>query len=128
MLNKALTYIVYDGDCPFCSRYVHLLRLRDAVGPVELVNARDSHPAIDFVEKAGVQLDNEMALILGGQIFSGSACINRLALLSTRSTTFNRITGLLFSAPVVTRLAYPIMRTARNGVLRLLGRQRIRPN
>ena len=33
--------IVYDGDCPFCSRYVKLVRLREALGSVDLVNARD---------------------------------------------------------------------------------------
>ena len=34
-------WLVYDGDCPFCSRYVQLLRIREAVGPLRLVNARD---------------------------------------------------------------------------------------
>jgi predicted DCC family thiol-disulfide oxidoreductase YuxK len=35
--EPALLY--YDGDCPFCSRYVRWLRLQRAVGSVHLVNA-----------------------------------------------------------------------------------------
>ncbi|MFT5932039.1 MAG: putative DCC family thiol-disulfide oxidoreductase YuxK, partial [Hyphomonas sp.] len=46
MFSDPGTFIVYDGDCPFCSEYVKLLRLRDAIGPVSLVNAREDHPAV----------------------------------------------------------------------------------
>ncbi|UIY31430.1 DUF393 domain-containing protein (plasmid) [Neorhizobium galegae] len=62
--SPALT-IIYDGECPFCSQYVKLLKLRDAVGKVELVNARDKHPAVDIVRSAGVVLDNTMAILQG---------------------------------------------------------------
>ena len=40
-------WLVYDGDCPFCSRYVQYLRLRQAAGPVRLVNAREGGPLVD---------------------------------------------------------------------------------
>ena len=33
--------IVYDGDCPFCSRYVEFSRIRSMFGNVRLVNARE---------------------------------------------------------------------------------------
>jgi len=46
-------WIVYDGDCPFCSRYVRLVRLRDAIGPVALVNARDGGELVDEIRAAG---------------------------------------------------------------------------
>src|SRR5690606_25765599 len=38
--------IVYDGDCPFCTSYIRLLRIRDAAGPVRLVNAREDHDVV----------------------------------------------------------------------------------
>ena len=46
-LDSLPTTIVYDGDCPFCSRYVALVRLREAVGQVVLANARDGGPVVD---------------------------------------------------------------------------------
>ncbi len=126
MFDKQNSYIVYDGDCPFCSRYVGLLRLRDAIGKVELVDARSSHPAVVYVEAAGVQLDNEMALIFGGHIYSGADCINRLALMTTPSGFINRLNALVFSSPQISRAAYPVLRFGRNVTLRMLGRQPIR--
>ena len=58
-------WIVYDGQCPFCSRYVQLLRLRESLGRVELVNARHRGPIVDEVVRAGLDLDEGMILKLG---------------------------------------------------------------
>ena len=58
-------YVVYDGECPFCTAYVKLLRLREAAGKVELVNAREAdHPIVLKVRDRGIVLDEEMALML----------------------------------------------------------------
>jgi predicted DCC family thiol-disulfide oxidoreductase YuxK len=126
MFDSQKTYIVYDGQCPFCSRYVKLLRLRDAAGSVVLVDARQAHPAVRYAEQQGIVLDNEMALIIGGRLYSGPECINRLALMSTPSGIFNRINALSFSSPRTSTLLYPAMRLVRNITLRLLGRPPIR--
>ena len=121
------TYVVYDGDCPFCSSYVKLLRLREAAGPIVLLNAREDHPVVRRVEQHGVVLDQEMALVMGSNIYSGGECINRLALMSTQSGLFNRLNAALFSSPKFSRIAYPFLRCGRNLALKALGRKQIRP-
>lgn len=125
MLDKAQTYIVYDGDCVFCSQYVSFLRLKRAVGPVELVNARDAHPAVAYVKSEGVDLNQEMALILGGAIYAGPDCMNRLALMSTGAGPFNAIMAKVFARPAVARALYPVLRAGRNVTLKILGRRPI---
>ena len=124
--DKDKTYIVYDGECPFCSRYVSFLRFREAVGPVLLVNARDDHPVVRHVEERGVVLDREMALVHGGYIYSGHDCINRMALMSTASGAFNRMNAFIFASARISSLVYPPMRMFRNLTLRLLGKRPIR--
>jgi len=121
------TYVVYDGDCPFCSSYVKLLRLREAAGSIVLLNAREDHPVVRRVEQHGVVLDQEMALVMGRNIYSGGECINRLALMSTQSGLFNRLNAALFSSPKFSRIAYPFLRCGRNLALKALGRKQIRP-
>jgi predicted DCC family thiol-disulfide oxidoreductase YuxK len=118
-------FLVYDEECPFCSRYVRLLRLREAVGPVELVNARADHPVVYLLQDRGVNLDEGMALVQGDHISVGDDCIHKLALMSTRSGVFNRINGWVFRSPSMARVLYPVLRAGRNMGLRLLGRSKI---
>ncbi len=117
--------IVYDGDCPFCARYVRMLRLQAAVGPVRLVNARDDHPSVDRLRTEGYDLNEGMALIDGEDIHFGDDCMHRLALMSTGSGLFNRINATIFRHRALARVLYPILRTGRNATLRVLGRQPI---
>ena len=125
MSNDDPTYIVYDGECPFCSRYVKMLRLRKAVGNVVLVDAREPHPMVDMLKAANINLDEGMALIRGNEISYGDECIHKLALMSTPSDAFNRLNNLIFQSATASRVLYPFMRAGRNLTLRMLGRKKI---
>jgi predicted DCC family thiol-disulfide oxidoreductase YuxK len=117
--------IVYDGECPFCSNYVQLLRLRDALGPVQLLDARQGGALVDQLVNDGYDLDEGMALIMAHRVYHGADCINRLAVLSTPSNIFNRLNAAVFRSEFLSKLLYPVLRSGRNATLRLLGRQRI---
>lgn len=125
MFDKSGLYIVYDGECPFCSEYVKMVRLREAVGKVTLINARDDHPAVAFAVSKGVDLNEEMALIMNGEIYSGPDCMHRIALMSTGAGPFNALMVRVFSSPRTAHFLYPILRTGRNLTLALMGRRRI---
>lgn len=116
-------YLIYDGDCPFCSRYARLSRLRKTVGSLRLINARERTPEVEKAISAGYDLDRGMLLSLDGELYYGADCLNRLALLSSNSTTFNRLTHVLFRHPRLSRIAYPILRAGRSAALRLLNRE-----
>ena len=118
------TWVVYDGQCPFCSRYVSLLRLRDTLGRVELVNAREGGPVVDEILAAGLDLDEGMVLKIDGRFYHGDECIHRLALLSSSSSLFNRVNRAIFRSPTLSRLLYPLLRSGRNCMLHLLGRSK----
>ena len=124
MSTDDISYIVYDGECPFCSRYVKMLRLRDAIGPVELLDARDDHPVVNLLRDKQIDLDEGMAFVQGNQISYGDECIHKLALITTPSGIFNRCSVLLFRSATASRILYPILRLGRNATLRLLGRQK----
>jgi predicted DCC family thiol-disulfide oxidoreductase YuxK len=117
--------VVYDGQCPFCSTYVRFTRLRDAVGPVELVDARSGGPVVEEAVRAGLDLDAGMVLKYGGRLYHGADCLNMLSLLSSRSGVFNRLMAFTFARPGIAHMAYPALRAGRNATLRLLGRRQI---
>ena len=119
------TSLIYDGDCPICSSYVQLLRLRESVGPVELINARTLDAASLSCETAGIDVDKGMIFRVGGVRYWGADAMNLLALMSTRSDLFNRVNCWVFGSRLGAIVVYPVLRTARRALLMLMGRQSI---
>jgi predicted DCC family thiol-disulfide oxidoreductase YuxK len=117
--------LIYDGDCPFCSRYAQLARIREALGPLRLINAREHPDLVRQLAEKGYDLDKGMVLQTGEKIYFGDECLNALALMSTRSGVFNTLTGAVFRSKKVSRWVYPVLRCGRNVILRILGRKKI---
>jgi predicted DCC family thiol-disulfide oxidoreductase YuxK len=125
MWMNSIGYVVYDGGCPFCSRYVKFLRLHAAVGRIELVDARSDHPIVAFLRERQIDLNEGMAFVQNGQISHGDECIHKMALLTTPSGVLNRLTAWIFRSATASRLLYPVLRSGRNMTLELLGRRKI---
>jgi predicted DCC family thiol-disulfide oxidoreductase YuxK len=125
MSDTQESWLLYDGECPFCRSYIHFLRLRESIGPVRLIDARQDTPERKQVADAGLDLDEGMVLHLEGQLYHGAACLNRLSLMSTGSGFINGLFAKLFTAEARARRWYPWLRGGRNLALRLLGRKQI---
>ena len=119
-------WLVYDGDCPFCNAYVRMLRLRESVGALRLVNARHGGPEVEAARAAGIALDEGMVLSLGGRLLHGDECIHALALMTTPSGVINRASHWVFRSERRSRALYPWLRAGRNATLALLGRRRLK--
>ena len=123
--QKSGVTVVYDGDCPFCSRYVAMLRLKKTVGQVRLFDARIPHSAVEDVIRRGFDLDEGMVVKIGDAYYAGAESVHVLSLLSTRTDNFNRINYWLFRSRALSRVVYPVLRFGRNLTLRMLGRRKI---
>ena len=116
--------IIYDGDCPFCRSYITLTRLKELANTI-LLNARDEPALCQELLDEGVSLDDGMVVIINNQVHHGGDAINRITLLSSKNTLFNKFAYLVFSKPVISKVAYPFLRGIRNITLRLLGKRPI---
>lgn len=119
---QADAIVVYDGDCPFCSNYIGLTKLKNNVGSIELLNARKDHTIHKELLDTGIDLDTGMALLYKGEVFYGPDCLNMLARLSEGSNAFNLATKLAFSIRQISRIAYPFLAFGRNYTLSIMGR------
>lgn len=124
-LDRSGPVVIYDGDCPLCASYVAMSRLRESVGEVELVNARETHPVIDEARAAGMALNDGMVVKLDGQLYHGAEAMMLLTALSTRSGLFNRLMRGWFASPGRARFTYPWLVRGRLILLKLLGRKPI---
>ncbi len=117
--------LVYDGECPACDNYVGMVRLRQSVGELVLVDAREDSTVMREITAAGLDIDEGMVLKTDNQLYYGSDAIHALALMSSRSGVFNRLNYWVFRSPQVARVLYPLLKTGRGLLLKLLRKTRI---
>jgi predicted DCC family thiol-disulfide oxidoreductase YuxK len=117
--------LVYDKQCPACNLYCNLLRIRDSVGPLILLDARQGGAIMDEITAAGLDVDQGMVVKVGGRLYYGAEAIHVLALMSTKAGMFNRLAYGWFASRRVANVLYPALRSCRNLLLKLLGRTRI---
>lgn len=113
--------VYYDGDCPFCTSYVKLARLRRAVGGVELINAREATDEIAQFAADGYDIDKGMIVVLDGKTYFGWEAVWAMNALAARSAVLRRVTNRQ-----IIRAIYPFLRACRNLTLRAMGRKPIR--
>ncbi len=118
-------FLVYDTQCPACHYYCQLVRIRESVGKLKLVDAREPSEIMNEITVAGLDIDQGMVLKIGGAMYYGSDAIHMLSLLGTRSGFFNRINYWTFRSTVASKVLYPILRYFRNLLLKVLGKTKI---
>ena len=126
--TKGEVWFAYDGDCPICTVAAEALQIRDAVGTLHLVNAREdrSHPLIREINERGFDLDEGMVIKYGGNCYHGEEALRMMALLGSSNGWFNRANALLIRSPSIANICYPLMRGSRSLLLRLMGVGKIR--
>lgn len=117
--------LVYDKQCPACDYYCQVVRIRETVGELRLVDARKSSAVMDEITSQGLDIDQGMVLKMGDRLYYGSDAIHALALISSRSGIFNRLNYWMFKSRMLSHFFYPILRFFRNLLLKLLRRTKI---
>jgi predicted DCC family thiol-disulfide oxidoreductase YuxK len=124
-VNSAGILLVYDRECPVCDAYCRMVRIRESVGVLRLVNARDASGVMDEITAKGLDIDEGMVLKFGNTLYYGADAIHVLSLMSSRSGVFNRLTYWIFRSKRLSTILYPLFRFFRNLLLKLLRKSRI---
>lgn len=117
--------LVYDKECPACDNYCQIVRIRESIGTLKLVNARDDSAIMDEINQKGLDIDQGMVLKMGDKLYYGSDAIHVLALISSRSGVFNRLNYYIFKTNTRAHIFYPVLRFFRNMLLKILSKAKI---
>ena len=90
--------LVYDRECPACNAYCQVVRIRESVGDLRIVDARENSEVMNEITAQGLDIDQGMVLKMGDQLYYGSDAINTLALIGSRSGMFNRFNYWIFKS------------------------------
>jgi predicted DCC family thiol-disulfide oxidoreductase YuxK len=118
--------IFYDGECPFCKRYVRYLKLKESIGVPELHDLRQDVQSREEFERKGYDVDKGMVVTIGDRVYHGKDAVNILATLSTSSTRLNQLNKIVLSSPLMAAILYPILVFCRNLTLEILGQRFIK--
>jgi len=118
-------FLVYDKECPACDLYCKLVRIRESIGNLILVDARKPGSFLDEITAAGLDIDQGMVLIVGNLMYYGVDAIHTLAIMGTRSGIFNRLAYWCFRSRAVSSVVYPVLRACRNLLLKILRKTKI---
>ena len=124
-MNHEDILLVYDRECPACHAYCQIVNIRESVGELKLVDAREDSEVMREITAQGLDIDQGMVLKMGEQLYYGSDAIHALALIGSRSGWFNRINYQIFKSQTISSVLYPVLRFFRNLLLKLLGKSKI---
>ncbi len=125
LLDAAPLLLVYDKECPACNNYCQMVRIKESVGRLELVDAREDSPIMQEITAAGLDIDDGMVLKTGDQLYYGSDAIHALSLISSRSGLFNRLNYWMFKSRRASHVLYPMLRFGRAILLKLMRKTKI---
>src|SRR4029453_17323880 len=125
MNGGAGVLLIYDKQCPACDYYCNMVRIRESVGRLVLVDARDGGPVMDEITARGLDIDQGMVVKVGKELYYGSDAMHVLALMGTNKGFFNRMAYWAFRSRAASKVLYPILRACRNLFLKILGKTKI---
>lgn len=117
--------LIYDKECPLCRNYSQMVRLRQSVGKVTLISAREDNEIVNEVAAQGYDLNEGIVLKVGNNIFYGADAMHKIALMGGSSGIFNRLNYWTFRSRGFSRTIYPALKAGRRLLLTLLGRKQI---
>lgn len=123
--SKDILYLIYDGDCPICAYCSKVIKIRNSVGHLEIVNARNPHPLVEEVIRKGYDLNEGFIVKFQDKYYHGQEAAHFLSLVGTSSDFFNQLNVFIFKSKILSKILYPILESIRNLLLLILGVSKI---
>jgi len=117
--------LVYDKECPLCDAYCRMVRIRQSVGELKLVDARGESDVMQEITRQGLDIDQGMVVKVDDVLYYGSDAIHVLSMMSSGSGVFNRLNHWIFRSRARSLVLYPLLRDCRNLLLKLLRKTKV---
>jgi predicted DCC family thiol-disulfide oxidoreductase YuxK len=123
-VTKSADFVLFDGDCPICSRYVAPARLNEARAKLAILDARQQPKLVTELRQKGIEINDKMVVSIKGSLLVGADAIR---FINARGSPSSRLCRLLFSKlpPRTIDLLYPFLVRCRRLLLTILGRKLI---
>ena len=114
-------YIIYDGECPFCSDFVMASNLRNRYKNLKIVNAREKTQLSQNVIQQGYDLNEGMVVIKDNKILFGTEAARFIALNGSGGLSHWFYKSMLYNQAIANYI-YPVLVVLRKRYLKLVGK------
>ncbi len=117
-------FLLYDGECPFCSFYARKSGFETLSGrPLTLIDANRAPEFISEMRTQGCEVDEGMILVLAGRRYQGAEAMTALEAMTSGAGWFGRLSRWFASNPARVRALYPWFQRLRRAALWVKGRR-----
>ena len=101
-------FLLYDGQCPFCSFYARKSGFRAPDGrPLKLIDANQAPELLAGMRAEGLEAEEGMVLVSGGRRYQGAEAMAALRAMTSKTGWFGRLARWFASNPSRVRVFYP---------------------
>jgi predicted DCC family thiol-disulfide oxidoreductase YuxK len=122
MKNNNVT-IVYDGECPFCSDFVALNRLKESGYTLTIINARDTKNPVVVDLRKSYDIDNGMIVIYREKVLYGSSAARFISSSYSHKVLRASLYRLILGNQKIANILYPVLVFLRKLYFRLVGKK-----
>ena len=116
-------FLLYDGECPFCSFYTRKSRFETQTGqPLTLIDANRAPDLVAELRKDGCEVEEGMILVLDGRRYQGASAMTALEAMASEGGWFSTLAKWFASNPARVRVFYPWLRRLRGAARWVRGR------
>ena len=115
---------IYDGECPFCNHFAHLLELKSSLPSLKILDGRKNLSQLTRLFKEGFDLNDGAILIRDNEILHGSYAINYIcSQIKEPDDALLEMLRLIFVSKRRSKFLFPFLLVARRLLLSIKGRK-----
>ena len=116
-------FLLYDGECPFCSFYARKSEFKTPGGrPLTLIDANQAPELISKLRREGCEVEEGMVLVLDGRRYQGAEAMTALEAMASGTGWFGGLSRWFASNTARVRAFYPWFQRLRRAALWVKGR------
>src|SRR5512140_3514025 len=115
-----MKYVLYDGECPVCARYIDATGVARCRADYELIDARTRPDLVAQHRAEGRLIDEGMIVVEGEDVHFGGEATRRLAEIGVPASGGSKIMLWSVGKAPWSGVLYPILASGRRALLRVL--------
>ena len=117
------TLFIYDGECPFCNHFAHLLEFKSSIPSLQIIDGRENLEQLTELYKKGYDLNKGAILIKNENIMHGPDAINWIcSQIKEPSDSLLEVLRIIFTSNKRTNFLFPFLLWGRRLSLSLKGK------